>query len=433
MRSFFCAKKRRLLKRFLLILTVTLLLFQTACEYEQDAVDDLLESSPAPSASESVSPSVQPDEPDKTPEQNGLADETGDSTDNSAQTNELDGYVNPLSNYAYNSLSDDEKELYGSIAHTMETMSESRTFGAVNVDVLKSAVAAVKSDHPEYFWVSGYTLRMQSVEDELVSVEYVPEYVFTTEEAEALKPGIESVIIEYMSLVEGVEDEYERALILFGELVDRCAYGSDENDQNIVSVFTQQVSVCSGYAKALQLLYIRAGIRCAYVTGQITGGERHAWNIAVIDGEPYCMDATWSDARPSADGTEQTKAAFAYFALTTEEMFRSRVQDEDQSLPVCMATDANYYVKIGQYFESYDREAVSAVFTYAALERETKVSVKFSSFEAYEEAKNKLFLENEIFDVLRSAAVRQSELMSTRIVYSVIDDLYIICVELQYA
>lgn len=433
MRSFFSAN----MKRILLIFTIIMMLLQSACVFEPEPAGEA-SSSVTPTGTGSLADELQPDESDggaSPPEQIERPDETDSPTGQNIRQDGLADsaeYVDPLSDYAFSNLPDGAKELYGSVAYTMETHSEGFMFDAIDVDMLKLAISAVKSDHPEYFWVSGYTLRMQTVEDELVSVEYVPEYMFTAGEAASLKPEVEAEIAGYLRLVEGEEDEYGRALILFNELVVRCTYGASENDQNIVSVFTQRVSVCSGYAKALQLLYIRAGIRCAYVTGEIVGGERHAWNIAVIDGEPYCMDATWSDARPFEDGTEQTKAAFAYFALTTEEMLRSRVRDEGQNLPVCMATEANYYIKNGLVLDGYDSGALTSVFTDAALAREARVSFKFTGPGAYNEAIRELFEENRVFDILGAAASVQGSLSSTRTVYSLLDDLYIICVELQY-
>ena len=61
----------------------------------------------------------------------------------------------------------------------------------------------------------------------------------------------------------------------------RTAYGALEN----------HLSICGGYAQALQILFEKAGIPCYTVSGSM-GGEYHMWNIAYLDGAWRYFDAT---------------------------------------------------------------------------------------------------------------------------------------------
>lgn len=52
--------------------------------------------------------------------------------------------------------------------------------------------------------------------------------------------------------------------------------------------------ICLGFASAFQLLMDMAGVECITVVGAAENStEDHAWNQVRLDGEWYCVDATW--------------------------------------------------------------------------------------------------------------------------------------------
>ncbi len=61
--------------------------------------------------------------------------------------------------------------------------------------------------------------------------------------------------------------------------------------QSVYSVFCKNISVCSGYSQALQMLCNGAGIDCLTVTS-----DYHAWNKVRINDAWYNIDATWDDS-----------------------------------------------------------------------------------------------------------------------------------------
>ena len=100
---------------------------------------------------------------------------------------------------------------------------------------------------------------------------------------------------------------YDIAKALHDYLVLNCAYDMRLYSGNMPQTsYTAQgalmdhTAVCSGYAKAYELLMEIAGIPCEYVSGYATGG--HAWNLVEIDGEWYHVDTTWDDPIPNREG-----------------------------------------------------------------------------------------------------------------------------------
>ena len=44
---------------------------------------------------------------------------------------------------------------------------------------------------------------------------------------------------------------------------------------------------------------VRLDVPCMIVYGD-AGGESHAWNLVMIEGDPYLMDATWGNNAAAA-------------------------------------------------------------------------------------------------------------------------------------
>ena len=70
-----------------------------------------------------------------------------------------------------------------------------------------------------------------------------------------------------------------------------------------------------------------------------------------IDGEPYHFDVTWDD---------QDYLSYAYFGLTTAQVEEDHIiTGNDYEVPVCTATQANYFVRSGGLLTGCDLSAVA--------------------------------------------------------------------------
>ena len=82
--------------------------------------------------------------------------------------------------------------------------------------------------------------------------------------------------------------------------------------------------VCLGFASVFQLLMDMAGVECITVVGAAYSSEEdHAWNMVRLDGEWYCVDATW-------DWTYYNDAGYMrYFNVTSDFMAKEHQWDYD--------------------------------------------------------------------------------------------------------
>ena len=83
----------------------------------------------------------------------------------------------------------------------------------------------------------------------------------------------------------------------------------------------EETAVCAGYARAFALVAQYAGINAAWVFGNETETESHAWNVLYpCDGsEPVLIDVTWDDGEsPDFPGQSYVSDRYFYISLSRE-------------------------------------------------------------------------------------------------------------------
>jgi len=119
------------------------------------------------------------------------------------------------------------------------------------------------------------------------------------------------------------EDPRSAAAILFRRVVEGANYGggAESADQSASAALRGDQTLCWGIARALTLVYNRAGIRAATVTGYLSssnGGnsEGHAWVLMELGGALYYADPTAERERSAQTGNVD----LAYFMMDAESM-----------------------------------------------------------------------------------------------------------------
>lgn len=143
----------------------------------------------------------------------------------------------------------------------------------------------------------------------------------------ALEIRIQEIIREIIS--EEMSD-LEKVLALHDFLVRECDYDYENYLNNTLSgnsytaygTLVNGVAVCSGYAEAYSTLLQRVGITSVILSSD---EMNHAWNMVLLDGEWYHVDATWDDPVYSYDGIDyvmEGKVRHKYFLRSDQEMQR---------------------------------------------------------------------------------------------------------------
>lgn len=310
--------------------------------------------------------------------------------------------------YAYRQLTENEQAVYIEILWSLLEFQENVTLSTQDQDEISRIFQCVLNDHPEIFYVEGYTYTKYTLGDILKKVTFTGTYKMGREEIAERQARIDAYVGRCLAGLPADADEYETVKYIYEYLIDHTEYDADsEDNQNICSVFLDGRSVCQGYAKATQYLLGQAGITATLVLGSVSSGEGHAWNLIQIDGEWYYVDTTWGDASYQVKGgtasypeEKMPHINYDYLCVTTEQLVKTHVIDNVVELPLCSSMDANYYVREGLYFTSMDEEQLQRIFREGYERGSAYITFQCASEEIYEKMQERLIDNQEIFRYL---------------------------------
>lgn len=334
--------------------------------------------------------------------------------------------------YAFGQLSEVEQIWYKDIAAILGVMAEEHKLSEAGLeqglteDSVDRIFQAVLIDHPELFYVEGYSYTKYMVGDKLIAIEFTGTYSMGWEEACEKSVEIADRIEEILKAAPETEEDYLKIKYIYDMLIRQTDYDRNAPDnQNIYSVFVGHASVCQGYAKAFQYLMNRMGIACTLVQGKVLGtGEGHAWNLVKADGEFYYLDVTWGDIsyRSVEEEADQTAMSlpteipewisYDYFCITTDQLLRTHEADDTLELPECVATADNYYVRENAFFRDYDKEQMKLLVQKRMEEGQQSESGEFmialccADEPCYEEFCFRLLETQELFQFLEGTGIK---------------------------
>lgn len=143
-------------------------------------------------------------------------------------------------------------------------------------------------------------------------------------------------------ITDGMTD-YEKEWAIYSWMVSYVNYDWSHNDPAQTTprdsfrpygALVRGEAVCLGFATAFQLLMDMLEVECITVVGAAfhSTGD-HAWNMVRLNGEWYCLDATWDRGMGSHPTT------CSYFNVTSDYMAKSDHQWDYENVPMATAKD----------------------------------------------------------------------------------------------
>lgn len=310
--------------------------------------------------------------------------------------------------YSYGKLTDEEQRIYIEILWTLQELRENVLLSGIDSERIKDIFQCVLNDHPEIFYVEGYTYTQYTLGNVLKKITFTGTYTLNKEEKERTQEQINNYVNQCLSGLPESADDYEKVKYIYEYLIDHTEYDASAPDnQNICSVFLNGRSVCQGYAKATQYLLQQVGVPTALVLGRVAEGEGHAWNLAAIDGTWYYVDTTWGDASYQVAGGAYSfpekkipTINYDYLCVTTEQLCKTHLIENVVEVPECTSMDANYYVREGLYITGLDEEQLRRIFEDGYEKGDTYVTLKCASETVYNQLQELLIDHQGIFRYL---------------------------------
>ena len=333
----------------------------------------------------------------------------GDNNEAKSYTEEelLETLQNQKDLCAFTSLQTEEKKVYAEIERAIETLEPEIKLSTTDEKVIDKVLNCVLMDHPEIFYVDGYTYTEYSRGK---TVEYYGLSVNYTMEKEEILSAIEKINIYTDTCLAGMPsgaDDYTKIKYLYEYLIEHTEYvlNSEEN-QNICSVILYGQSVCQGYAKAMQYLLREAGVFSTVVYGTVYGNEPHAWNLVRSDGDYYYVDVTWGDSsfQGNDNSNQEIGVNYDYLCVTTDEICKSHEIKNIIELPECTAVKDNYYVREGLYFTEMDTKRLAEIFR--GNNEKASISIKCADDAVYKTMYNYLLEEQKIFTLVKTDKIK---------------------------
>ena len=255
-----------------------------------------------------------------------------------------------MNSYYYNKLNDGQKKIYESIANAVKNFQSEfpiRDYVADNKEnfaqEVSVAIAAFINDHPEVFYIesqySTYTLSGFNGDIGYIKLNYTES---TLEDVNSKIEIIKQKIQEYITGTENLSD-YEKELYIHDKLAQNVTYSNLEDLPRAYHTaegpFLENIGVCDGFTKTLQILYDQLGIDSIIVLG-VLDDNPHAWNLVNIEDNWYHVDLTSSRSIVEETGI----ITHAYFNLSDERMQKIATFDNPELLPKADSLDYNYYI-----------------------------------------------------------------------------------------
>ncbi|MBQ7676885.1 MAG: hypothetical protein IJT32_01505, partial [Lachnospiraceae bacterium] len=315
--------------------------------------------------------------------------------------------------FVYCQLGVDAQICYDQMLDCILRFEESATLSTTDPDMIEQAFEAIFADYGGLFWADGYSYKTYYRGDNVVGITFSPKYTMTKEERDDYQSQVDATVEAWLSqLPEGAGD-YEKAKFVFETLIDRVDYDTQSpNNQNILSVFLGNATVCQGYADATSVLLSQLGIPSTIISGR-ANNEAHAWNLVVLDGEYYFIDTTWGNSRYTDAATNSVKHVnYAYLNVTSEELLGNHTVLSTFEIPECTATANNYYRHEGLYFDTVDVNAIGQIFAEGYYGGADSSTVKMADPALYMQMKQYFITDGHIADYcsgIRSVTYLESE------------------------
>lgn len=241
--------------------------------------------------------------------------------------------------YYYSQLSRPRQAVYYAMLTGLTALSPAFPVPRLEGRELSELLLRLRLDHPEIFWVTGFSYRLRP---EASTVELVPDYLFDKSKIRVHQQAMTARIAKLTRPMLG-KSEWEREQYVHDFICQNVRYDKLKKpySHEILGPLGQGVSVCEGIAKAVKVLCDALGLWCIVAISENNPAKgikyRHTWNILRLGGTYYHLDATFDNSLGQGGPTR-----YDYFNVDDKALFRDH-EPVIFPVPPCTDSSRSYY------------------------------------------------------------------------------------------
>ena len=359
-------------------------------------------------------------------DETGSNNETAEDKSKEIKASELNDYSSEcIDCYAYSQLSKQEQQIYREIYSIVRDFRENVVLSSKDTDKIDHAFKCVMVDHPEIFYVKGYSIGKFIRGKSIDRITLKGTYTMTKAQAEEKAAKVDRYITNVIkNAPQG--DDYDIIKYVYEYLIYNTEYDDSAlNNQNILSIVDSGKTVCQGYAKMTQLILNRMGLFCTLVNGTAIGSNgtgtgntsewsSHVWNIVRSNGRYYIVDTTWGDATFTINDDEggsnpKVDINYEFLMVKDSDIVSTHNPSPVVNMPECVSDQDNYYVREGCYFSYVNQEQLQLAFDRFYADGKLMISIKMQDDNVYDDMKQYLFEDQNIFKYIAGDSVKYVE------------------------
>lgn len=269
------------------------------------------------------------------------------------------------------------------------------------------------------------------------NVEFDLEYRYSKKNYDKMIAACEKQAEKILAKLTDDMTKYTKIRTIHDAVTSRCEYDVESsNSDNIYGVLVKKAGKCDGYAKTIEYLCAKAGIRAITVIGHSyrdKPDEMHMWNKVYYNKKWYNIDSTWDD--PVSNIVSNTTHSF--FMVSDDELSATH-QEDNQSFEVPDAEDdtISYFEVNKKYAESFDdfKSILKTNLIAKAKKNEKSVEIQCASKSIFNQAQKYLNDAGKVSKLLKEVkkSSGNSSLIDTLYSFNGNDRMYTLKVQILY-
>ncbi|OHW61866.1 cellulosome-anchoring protein precursor [Andreesenia angusta] len=238
------------------------------------------------------------------------------------------------------SLSLAEKKILDAIKN-LDSQVDISEYG-INTSVQRELLDKIIRENPDIFYTRGWTYSYSPSSGTVFGI--MPDYDYEKSKIESMKAEIEQKLSAAIEKIKEPDmTPLEKVLAVHQYLVLNIEYDERGNapieSHSIYGALVDGKAVCEGYSELLTVMLERLGEVDSFVV--VSEEMLHAWNMVVLDGNYYHIDATWNDPTPDREGYVRYE-----YLLIPDSVMASDHQWDRGNYPVAESSDYSFLWKL---------------------------------------------------------------------------------------